>query len=1533
MGTNPFFYTVLPLDAPFCGREKELKALCNHARSNTNVVLYSPRRFGKTSLIKRVQDALAREQFITLNIDISGATSAEDVAELIARDIFRFVEQKSPLLKKAVSLIKNWRPNFTPQPDGSVSVSVQPASQKTGVAFLEETLDGLDSFLNGNPQQTNIVIDEFQEIAELRNGDKIEALLRKHIQHHSNCSWFFLGSRRRMLLDMFEKESRPFYRSAVKVQLPPLPEDEAIQFVIEQFRAGGKECPRDIARQIITLTHAYPFYVQRLSGEIFTLSRSDEIEEQELQEGVRKMLEEEGRSYANIETLLAAGQRKVLRALAKEPTDSPYAVDYQRKHRLGSLSTIQAAMKKLKTLDHIEQGDDKVNRLTDPMFALWIIDQEHERLPEQPPAVEKAQPLSFGQTLLEYNVEQNLGKGISEMPGYRSSEAVEIKASLPEPVSSDGRPRISIFLSYAHDDQPLKERFFDLIRKRLKTSKAYHFSFSSDNDLICGTLWHDELQKRIERCDFGLLLVSTSFLASAYIQDHEVPKLKPRCFPVFLKGVDMDGQDLRGLEKLQVFQFQQNRSFEEVRGANQTKFINAFARQIEARVKEYLLQQEQKCDALRTCDDDGARKLTEGYLKFKGSLYECERFIEGRANPGVISHQTRSESGADTVQARPYILNWALETDVPFFALLGDFGTGKTFTCRMLAREINAKHDETPELVPLCIYIDLRRVQTRIGAEKKVPRLADILRDAIEFTRDPLDRSIVTPEDIIRLVRSNRALIVFDGLDEKTVHFTPEETNQFIAELWSIREQRGDRENPPPQGKILISCRTHYFRDTIEQNTLFLGRDREGRTREEYRSCTLLPFDTAQIREYLEKRLGCDGDKIDRIVELFDAVHNLKELASRPYTLNLVTESIPDIERKIAEGSHVNTATLYDMTVDNWLARDEGKHEFSTPHKKRLMKSLAAELHKRGGEGLETDELDEWLDLWLYRNPVIKDAYASLNRETLKKDLRTATFIIREEEKSFSFAHTSLQEYFLAGFIVEALSVRQFEPLELEMKMPSKETLDFVADMLASDEQKGEKVVAALASILENSYRKEVSELAFALWLKLHEHGMRTPAPRSVRLEEAELAGWIIGNLNLSGARFDEANLRGTSFRNTVLAAASFSRATLVNAEFLACNATGANYSDADAVAGIWRNCDLRKSRWTSAELRFASFVECKATEMEEFSDDKDYVAANCKGLTNTALPVKGQCSIYDGHSNGVWAAAFSPDGSRIISGSFDNTLKLWDAESGNCLMTLFGHSDYVRAAAFSPDGSRIISGSYDKTLKLWDAASGNCLMTLSGHSNGVMAAAFSPDGSRIISGSDDNTLKLWDAASGNCLMTLSGHSNGVMAAAFSPDGSRIISGSYDNTLKLWDAASGNCLMTLSGHSNWVMAAAFSPDGSRIISGSSDTLKLWDAASGNCLMTLSGHSCWVRAAAFNPDGSRIISGSSDNTLKLWDAQTGQCLMTMANLPDNETASWSETELKLLSASPNAWRWIGLADGCRRLPIELLDGSAEPQLRT
>ena len=1278
MQANPFYLNVLPIDAAFCGRAEELEALCRHAEANTNVVLYSPRRYGKTSLIKRVQHQLELKGFITLSVDMAGVASADDVARVLARDIFRFVNKNDKLLKKAISLITNWRPNFTPQPDGSITVSVQPASQKVGIALLEETLEGLDRFLANNPRQSNLVIDEFQEITELSQSDQIEALLRKHIQHHSTCSWFFLGSRRRLLLEMFDQQNRPFYRSSIKMALFRLPEEDAVQFVVEQFRSVGKNCPAEIAKKIVQQTAGYPYYVQRLAYEVFEVAQDEEVTNKELDEGLRRVMQEEEKLFAAIEQKLAPAQKNLLRAIAKEPTRTPYAAAYQRQHRLASQGAIQNGIKRLELLDHIEKDEAGVIRLTDPMLALWLSQQEQETIAANPAALSAQPTLSFGQTMLEQQVELSLQRGYAEKHGYRSSECIAIKAR-PE----DSRPHFTIFLSYAHDDQNLKEQFFGLIRARLNTSKEFRYTISSDNDLLCGEQWHEGLLKRMEQCDIGLLLVSTHFLASAYIQEHEIPRLLDRCFPVLLKYVDLRRQELRGLEKLQIHH-RNNKAFEDVARGNQTRFINDLVNKIDAAVSKRLEQRERESrepECHVSDQEEMALRIAKGQLNLRGDGYNQQRHIRSKAHPLCLSHQSGADASSDTVIALEYLEDWALQQDTPFFALLGDFGTGKTFTCRMLARKLNAMHDESPETVPLCIYIDLRTVSTRVGGEKKIPKLVDILQDAIESAKDPMERRNLSPQDLIRLVRQNRALIIFDGLDEKTVHFTPEETNQFIAELWSIRETRIEQNAAPLQGKMLISCRTHYFRDRIEQNTLFLGRDREGRSTSEYRSCTLLPFDEPQIREYLQKTLACDDERIAQITDMLEEVHNLKELASRPYTLSLMTEFIPDLEARAASGQTINTSTLYETIVNNWLARDEGKHELNRLHKKQLMKALAAEQHRRNGEPLTPDELDEWLDRWLYENPIEQSAYATTNRETLKKDLRTATCIIREENDRFSFAHTSLQEYFLAAFIIDRLTADAITPGTLAMALPSRETFDFLADILAGNERTLTTTVTALSRLLESPYSKGVSEAALAIWQTLATRGMRTPMPRRVHLEHAELSAWRIANINLANASFKGAQLRDARFSGTILRGASFDRAELVNTEFLGCNTAEADFSATDAVAAVWRHSAMQRSRWTGSELRLASFVACDLGEAVDFPTTDAPVAAHCRGITNSTLPSTGKMANYTGHASWVSSANFSNDGARIVSASFDNSVKVWDAFSGQCLLTMAHLPEHETAA------------------------------------------------------------------------------------------------------------------------------------------------------------------------------------------------------------------------------------------------------------
>jgi len=242
---------------------------------------------------------------------------------------------------------------------------------------------------------------------------------------------------------------------------------------------------------------------------------------------------------------------------------------------------------------------------------------------------------------------------------------------------------------------------------------------------------------------------------------------------------------------------------------------------------------------------------------------------------------------------------------------------------------------------------------------------------------------------------------------------------------------------------------------------------------------------------------------------------------------------------------------------------------------------------------------------------------------------------------------------------------------------------------------------------------------------------------------------------------------------------------------------------------------------------------------------------------------------IMIGHDKAVRSVAALPDGVRVLSGSEDNTIRLWNLHTGAELRR-FDHPDFVEAVAVLRDGRWAISGSGDHTMRLWDLATGAELRRFPGHSGTVSSLAALPDGSRALSGSHDHTERLWDLETGVELRRFERHQLGVNAVAALPDGRRALSGSADRTMRLWDLETGAELRRFDV-GDMVYSVAPFPDWRRALSGSEDKIvRLWDLDTGAELRRFQGHTGAIWSVAVLRDGERALSGAFDGTLRLWD---------------------------------------------------------------
>jgi WD40 repeat protein/serine/threonine protein kinase len=302
------------------------------------------------------------------------------------------------------------------------------------------------------------------------------------------------------------------------------------------------------------------------------------------------------------------------------------------------------------------------------------------------------------------------------------------------------------------------------------------------------------------------------------------------------------------------------------------------------------------------------------------------------------------------------------------------------------------------------------------------------------------------------------------------------------------------------------------------------------------------------------------------------------------------------------------------------------------------------------------------------------------------------------------------------------------------------------------------------------------------------------------------------------------------------------------------------------------------------------------------FSHDGQRLATGSHDQTikiwNVVAPFAGEIttplSTLSGHASGVNCVAFSPDDLQLASASGDTSdafkpgeVVLWNLADRRPLRLPTEHTATVNSLVFSKDGKRLVTGSFDRTIKLWDVslpregAVPGSLLTFRGHAKGVLCVALSDDGEYLASASEDRTLKVWDARRGENLLTLRGHTQEVESVAFNPGGRLLVSGSQDHTVRIWDARTSKETRTLVAHTSDVNCVTFSSQGNLLATASDDmTIRLWDPSSGKALSVLPGHTRRVNSVAFSPSSKHLVSGSEDGRIKVWDVDAAAEILTL-----------------------------------------------------
>lgn len=375
MKRNPFIYGVEASGDAFWDREDERRELKRDVGNCQNVVIFSKRRLGKTSLVKEVLRSLSEREFITAYVDLYPTTSVEDFASRYATAVAHAV--RGPVDKALIeikNLLRSFTPALTVDDEGKPVFTLDFGRKAKEDVLLEEVLEAFPKYCREKNKTGVCVLDEFQQIASYDKKHKLEATLRSHFQTHQNVAYIFLGSKKHLLTDIFSLPNRPFYHSSKMLPLGDMDRKIMMSCIEERFKKTGCKISSEDAGLIIQLSEGHIYYAQRLAHSVWNaIVIKDQIVNSEIIENAFKLIIRENSDYfRSLCDLLTPHQLGALKVAAHlKRGDKIFSNDFLKKHNWQK-DSLKQALDALVEKDMLSR-EEGIYKIDDVFFRNWLI--------------------------------------------------------------------------------------------------------------------------------------------------------------------------------------------------------------------------------------------------------------------------------------------------------------------------------------------------------------------------------------------------------------------------------------------------------------------------------------------------------------------------------------------------------------------------------------------------------------------------------------------------------------------------------------------------------------------------------------------------------------------------------------------------------------------------------------------------------------------------------------------------------------------------------------------------------------------------------------------------------------------------------------------------------------------------------------------------------------------------------------------------------------------------------------------------------